>query len=154
LDPESGRPGARDDRDLGMERRAVDGFKSAARSVFGVALQTYGKQLAEQQEVLLHLADMLIDVFTAESAVLRAAATAGTHPERAPRPADAARVFVTDAASRLHASGGQALAAMLEGDTLDTALGALHSLSHRPINTAAARRRLADAAVARGRYIF
>jgi alkylation response protein AidB-like acyl-CoA dehydrogenase len=142
--------------DLAAEQRAVDGFKSAARSVFGLALQTYGKQLAEQQEVLLHVADMMIDVFSAESAVLRAAAVAAAgQPDRASLHADAARVFVNDAAMRLHASGAQAIAIMLEGESLDAALrAALSPLSRRPMNTAAARRRLADAAVDRGRYIF
>ena len=52
---------------------------------------------------------------------------------------------------RLEASARQALAAMVEGDTLRTMLAALRRLfKMTPINTAALRRRLADEAVARG----
>ena len=103
----------------------------------------------------MHIADMLIDVFAAESAVLRASAPASRgQADRASLHADAARIFVNDAAMRLHASASQALAVMLDGEALDAALGALRGLSRRPMNTAAARRRLADATVARGRYIF
>ena len=67
---------AADEAVLGEERRAVDAFKKAALMVFGVALQTYGQKLADQQEVLIHLADILMDVIAADSAVLRATATA------------------------------------------------------------------------------
>jgi alkylation response protein AidB-like acyl-CoA dehydrogenase len=142
-----------DDSPFGDERRAVQAFKKAALMVCGTAMQTYGAKLAEQQEVLMHLADMLIDVFSAESAVLRAAAASGE--SRASLHADAARVFVNDAAMRVDASARQALAAMVEGDTLRTLLAALRRLIKvTPINTAALRRRLADETVARGGYIF
>ena len=65
-----------DDGVLADERRAVEAFKKTALMVFGLAMQTYGQKLTDEQEVLMHLADILIDVFSAESAVLRAAAAA------------------------------------------------------------------------------
>ncbi len=142
-----------DDSILAEERRAVDAFKKAALMVFGVALQTYGQKLADQQEVLMHLADMLIDVYSSESAVLRAMA-ASARPNAALH-ADAARVFVNDAGMRLEASAKSALPAMADGDTLRTLLAALRRLfKMTPINTAALRRRLADETVARGGYPF
>jgi alkylation response protein AidB-like acyl-CoA dehydrogenase len=144
-----------DDSPFGEERRAIQAFKKAALMVCGTAMQTYGAKLSEQQEVLMHLADMLIDVFSAESAVLRAAAASAQQVNRASLHADAARVFVNDAAMRVDASARQALAAMVEGDTLRTLLAALRRLIKvAPINTAALRRRLADETVARGGYIF
>jgi alkylation response protein AidB-like acyl-CoA dehydrogenase len=144
-----------DDSPFADERRAVQAFKKAALMVCGTAMQTYGAKLSEQQEVLMHLADMLIDVFSAESAVLRATAASTQQVSRASLHADAARVFVNDAAMRVDASARQALAAMVEGDTLRTLLAALRRLIKvTPINTAALRRRLADETVARGGYIF
>jgi alkylation response protein AidB-like acyl-CoA dehydrogenase len=123
--------------------------------VFGVAMQTYGKKLAEQQEVLMHLADMLTSIFAAESAVLRAAAASAMETPRTSLHVDAARVFVNDAAMSIEASARQALGAMVEGDTLRTMLAALRRLIKvTPINTAALRRRLADETVARGGYVF
>jgi alkylation response protein AidB-like acyl-CoA dehydrogenase len=144
-----------DDSLLGGERRAVQAYKKAALMVFGVAMQTYGKKLGDQQEVLMHLADMLTYVFAAESAVLRAAAAAAQETPRTSLHVDAARVFVNDAAMSIEASARQSLGAMVEGDTLRTMLAALRRLIKvTPINTAALRRRLADETVARGGYIF
>jgi alkylation response protein AidB-like acyl-CoA dehydrogenase len=142
-----------DDGVLADERRAVDAFKKTALMVLGLALQTFGPKLTDEQEVLMHVADILMDVFGAESATLRAqAATIAKHP-RAALHVDAARVFVNDAAMRIDASARQALAAMVEGDTLRTMLAALRRLIKvTPINTVAPRRRLADAAVERGGY--
>jgi alkylation response protein AidB-like acyl-CoA dehydrogenase len=148
-------PPSTDDGLLAEERRAVESFKKSALMVFGVALQTYGQKLSEQQEVLMHAADMLIDVFAAESAVLRAIGASNGTGGRASLHAAAARVFVSDAAMRIEAAAKQALAAMAEGDTLRTMLSALRRLSKTmPINTAALRRRLADEAVSRGGYPF
>src|SRR5476649_2016313 len=95
---------ASDEGVLADERRAVEAFKKTALMVFGVAMQTYGAKLTDEQEVLMHLADITIDVFSAESATLRAQAAAGGDGSRAALHADAARVFVNDAAMRIEAS--------------------------------------------------
>jgi alkylation response protein AidB-like acyl-CoA dehydrogenase len=145
---------AADDSPLGEERRAVDAFKKTALMVFGLALQTYGQKLGDQQEVLINAADIMIDVFSAESAVLRALAQPAGTPQAALH-ADAARVFVNDAAMRIDAAARQALAAMTQGDTLRTMLAALRRLvKFTPIDTVTLRRRLADEAVRRGGYVF
>jgi alkylation response protein AidB-like acyl-CoA dehydrogenase len=138
---------------LADERRAIEAFKKTALMVFGLAMQTYGQKLTDEQEVLMHLADITIDVFSAESAALRAQAAAEKKAARAELHIDAARVFVNDAAMRIDASARQALAAMVDGDTLRTMLAALRRLLKvTPVNTTAMRRRLADATVQRGAY--
>jgi len=140
---------------LADERRAIESFKKASLMVLGLAMQTYRDKLPEQQEVLMHLADMLIDTYSAESGLLRAAASAERRGAGADLQADAARVFVNDAAMRIEAAARQALAAMLEGDTLRTMIAALRRLFRQmPMNTVELRRRLADEAVARGAYFF
>jgi alkylation response protein AidB-like acyl-CoA dehydrogenase len=142
-----------DDGVLADERRAVEAFKKTALMVFGVAMQTYGQKLTDEQEVLMHLADITIDVFSAESATLRAEAASAQKIQRSALHADAARVFVNDAAMRIEASARQALAAMSDGDTLRTMLAALRRVMKvTPVNTVAMRRRLADATVERGGY--
>jgi alkylation response protein AidB-like acyl-CoA dehydrogenase len=148
-------PAPEDEEVLGAERRAVAAFKKTAVMMFGLAMQTYGQKLSDEQEVLMHLADVTIDVYSAESAVLRAEAASARQLPRAQLQIDAARVFVNDAAMRIDASARQALAAMSEGDTLRTTLAALRRLLKvAPINTVAARRRIADETVARGAYPF
>jgi HPt (histidine-containing phosphotransfer) domain-containing protein len=98
-----------------------------APMVFGLAMQTFGTKLTDEQEVLMHLADITMDLFSAESAVLRAQAATGS---RAPLHVDAARVFVSDAAMRIDASARQALAEhqLFQGRE---ALQLLHSLHGR-----------------------
>jgi alkylation response protein AidB-like acyl-CoA dehydrogenase len=147
-------PSASDgDGALADELCAIASFKKTTLMVFGVAMQTFGTKLTDEQEVLMHLADITIDVFSAESAVLRAQAASAAGGSRAPLHLDAARVFVNDAALRIDASARQALAATVDGDTLRTMLAALRRLLKvSPINTVAARRRLADATVERGGY--
>ena len=138
---------------LADERRAVDAFKKTALMVFGLAMQTYGQKLTDEQEVLMHLADITIDVYSAESATLRALAASERKTARAELHVDAARVFVNDAAMRIDASAKQALAATVDGDMLRTMLAALRRLLKvTPVNTAAMRRRLAEATVERGAY--
>jgi alkylation response protein AidB-like acyl-CoA dehydrogenase len=144
-----------DEAPLAEERRAVEAFKKTALMVFGLAMQTFGTKLTDEQEVLMHLADIAIDVYTAESALLRAQAAGANRVSRADLQADAARVIVNDAAMRIETSARQALAATVDGDTLRMMLAALRRLIKvTPINTVAIRRRLADEAVSKGGYIF
>jgi len=144
---------AADDQPFAEERRAIDSFKKIALMVFGVAMQTYGTKLAEQQEILTYTADILIDVYSAESALLRATAASGA--AQASLHADAARTFLNDAAARIETAARQALAVMTSGDTLRTMLAGLRRLAKFvPFDTVTLRRRLADEAVARGGYIF
>jgi len=144
-----------DEAVLGDELRAVDAFKKTALMVFGLAMQTYGTKLTDEQEVLMHLADITIDVFSAESATLRARAASDRRDVKAALHVDAARAFVNDAAMRIDASARQALAAMTDGDSLRTMLAALRRLLKvTPVNTVVMRRRLADETVQRGAYPF
>ncbi|HEY3045251.1 MAG TPA: acyl-CoA dehydrogenase family protein [Vicinamibacterales bacterium] len=148
-------PSAIDDAPLSEERRAVEAFRKIALMVVGLALQTYGQKLSDEQEVLMYATDILIDVYAADSAVLRATMAASTKAPRAALHVDAARVFVSDAAIRIDGCARQALAAMTDGDSLRTVLAALRRLSKlTPVNSVALRRRLADEAVTRGGYIF
>jgi alkylation response protein AidB-like acyl-CoA dehydrogenase len=148
-------PGIGSDALLEPQRRAAAAFKKVALMVLGTALQTYGEKLTDEQEVLTRIADIVTDAFAAESAVLRALAADAKHLATAPLQADAARIFVNDAAARVEFAAKDALAAMAEGDTLRTLLAALRRLLKlTPINTVVLRRTLADATTDKGRYPF
>ncbi len=130
----------------------VEAFKKVALMTLGLALQRYGDDIAEQQEILIAIADIIIAVACAESASMRAAVAEGS---LAPFHADAAAIFINDAAARIEASAKQVLAALGEGDTLRTHLAALRRLLKvTPVDTVVRRRRLADETVRRGSYIF
>jgi alkylation response protein AidB-like acyl-CoA dehydrogenase len=139
---------------LDEEMRVVAAFKKVALMVLGTAMQTYGEKLTDEQEVVSFAADILIDIYASESAVLRAREVASSREPTADLHVKAARVFVNDAAQRVESAAKSALAAMAEGDTLRTLLAALRRvLKASPVNTVAMRRALADAVVARGGYI-
>jgi alkylation response protein AidB-like acyl-CoA dehydrogenase len=143
------------DEPLVDEARACGIFKKVVLLVAGTAMQTFGTKVEQEQEVLSYLADILIDTYTAESAVLRAQDAAARKLTNADAHADAARVTTNEAAGRIELAARNCLAAMAEGDTLRTQLAALRRLMKvTPLNTVAMRRRLADATVAKGGYIF
>jgi hypothetical protein len=135
------------------ERQAVAAMKKTGLMILGTAMQTYGAQLSEEQEVLLNTADILIDILGADS-VLHRASAAGTSSGRGIHEA-AARVFINDAAARVEIGARTALAGMTEGDTLRTMLAALRRIIKvAPVNTIALRRTVADAVVQRKGYPF
>jgi alkylation response protein AidB-like acyl-CoA dehydrogenase len=148
-------PGMPESRGGGLleeQRAAVHAFKKIALMSIGLALQRYGDELTEQQEVLIGIADILIAVACAESALLRASTVSG---QAASLHVDAASIFINDAALRVEALAKQVFAAMAEGDALRTQLAALRRLIKvTPIDTVSRRRRIADETVHRGSYIF
>ena len=144
-----------DDAPLATERQAVEAIRKATLLVIGVAMQTYGTRLADEQEALLFAADLLTEAFAAESAVLRAAAAVGSVHPRASLHVDATSLVVAEAALRTEAIAREALASMAEGDMLRAYMAGLRRcLKVAPTNTVVRRRRLADDAVARGGYAF
>ena len=89
------------DEPLLDETRACTVFKKVVLLVAGTAMQRYGTKLEQEQEVLSYLADILIDAYTAESAVLRARDAAARKLANADAHADAARVTTNEAAGRI-----------------------------------------------------
>jgi alkylation response protein AidB-like acyl-CoA dehydrogenase len=143
------------DEPLAEETRAVGSFKKVVLMLAGTAMERYGDKLQEEQEVLTYLADVLIDTYAAESAVLRARRGVASAACTADLQVDAARVYTHEAAGRIELAARHALAAMAEGDVLRTQLAALRRLLKlTPANLVQLRRRLADASVAKGAYLF
>jgi alkylation response protein AidB-like acyl-CoA dehydrogenase len=137
------------------QERAVTAFRKVALMILGTAMQTFGEKLTDQQELLSYAADCIIDTYAAESALARAMQAAAVKHPLADLHGDAARVHVNDAAARIEMTARQALAAMAAGDMLRTQLAALRRLLKvTPIDTVGPRRRLADATVQKGAYIF
>ena len=144
-----------DSEPLDDELRAIAAFKKVALMILGTAMQTYGEKLTDEQEVLGYSADILMEIYAAESAVLRARQALASGHSQAPLHEAAARVFTNDAGQRVENAAKSALAAMSDGDTLRTLLAALRRvLKVTPVNTVVLRRTLADAVTSRGGYIL
>jgi alkylation response protein AidB-like acyl-CoA dehydrogenase len=140
---------------LAAERAMVTGMKKIGLAVLGTAMQTYGEDLADQQEVLSFTSDILMDVFVAESALIRAVQARADDPSRAALHETAARVVVHTASSRVHACSREALAGAVQGDALRTLLAAQRRwLKSLPANLVAARRMLAEDVVSKRTYAF
>jgi len=143
------------DGPLSAERRVVAALRKTVLVAVGLSMQTWGEALQHEQEVLMSLSDLMLEAFTAESAVLRAAQAAAANHPLAPLHADAAVVITHDAGLRAEMGARTLLASMQTGDALRTSLAGLRRiLKVPPVNTIAARRRIADAVSARRAYVF
>ena len=144
-----------DDAPLAAEARAVAAFKKVVLMLAGTAMQRYGEKLQDEQEVLTYLADVLIDTYSSESALLRAQRAIIDGSQTSDLQNDAAQVYIDEAAGRIEIAARHCLAAMADGDVLRTQLAALRRLLKvTPVNTVVMRRRLSDATVAKGAYLF
>jgi butyryl-CoA dehydrogenase len=138
------------------EDRVVEGMKKSFLLAAGAAVQKHREQLVEQQETVGALADIVIDVYAAESSVRRAQKAEAVRGVQATSAmTDAARVFLHDAADRVEKQARTALAAVAEGDMLRTQLVILRRfLKREPVDAIALRRNVAAAVTAGDRYPF
>jgi len=136
------------------ERVALGNAKKAAIAVLGSAAQKYRDKVQEQQEVLAAASDIIMEIYGMESVILRTEKfIAGRGETACSNHIDATRTFVSDSISRVEERAKTALAAMSEGDELRTMLAVLRRyMKYTPINTVAARRRIADSMIEAGRY--
>lgn len=142
---------------LAAETRLAGNAKKTALMVLGTAAQKYMMGLADQQEVLLNAADIIMDAYQMETAILRAKKYADSNGEAAAaRYIDMASVFCNDAIQRVEATAKNTIAAMAEGDEGRTLLVALKRFTknNSPINTIAARQRIADVMIEGNTYPF
>lgn len=124
--------------------------------VAGAAVQKFMMALKDEQEILMCAADMMNEIFTAESMLLRVQKlTAQLGEEATAVHRDMLQVFITDSIDRLNKHGKTAIAAFATGDEQRMMLlGLKRFTKYRVINTTAARRRIADKMIAENAYCF
>jgi len=148
------------DEDTGLlaaETKLAANAKKVALMVLGTAAQKYMMALAEQQEVLLNCADIIMDAYQMESAILRAKKYADKNGgDAAARHIDMASVYCNDAMQRVEAKAKNTIAAIAEGDEGRTLLVALKRFTknNSPVNTIAARQRVAQELISANAYVF
>jgi len=145
-----------DDSLLATEQKLVQNAKKVALMTLGTAAQKYMMGLSDQQEILMSVADIVMDTFAMESAILRARKMAAVQGDEAVAlQLDMTRVFCNDGVERIEADAKNTLAAMAEGDELRTLLAALRRFTKMtPMNTVAARQRIANAMIEANRYLY
>ena len=114
----------------------------------------FGNTVKDEQELLAHISNIVIDVYAIESGVARAEKIVARGGDLAPLAIDAVRVFASDAADRIVHAAKQ-VARALAGRSTGGATDLIASIaSHPGVDTVAARRRIADAVVRAGRHPF
>jgi len=145
-----------DETVLAAEQKLAQNAKKVALMTLGTAAQKYMMKLGDQQEILMGIADVIMDTYAMETAVLRARKLVESQGEEASaRYLDITRVFCNDAVERIETSAKNTLAGMSEGDELRTLLAALRRFTKlQPMNTIAARQRIADEMIKGNRYCY
>jgi len=141
---------------LATEQKLATNAKKVALMTLGTAAQKYMMKLGDQQEILMGIADIIMDTYAMESAILRARKLASSQGEKAAeRYLDMTRVFCNDAVGRIESKAKSTLAGMSEGDELRTLLAALRRFTKlQPMNTIAARQRIAGDLIAANKWIY
>ena len=139
---------------LAEERKLVAQAKKLGLFVAGAATQKYMQAIQEQQEVMGAIADMTIEIYAMESAVLRTQKMVEQRGEASSAlPIAMTRVYLTQALEKVEAAAKKVIADVAEGDMLRTQLAIVRRLSkHEPFNTIALRQQIAQKTIEAGKY--
>jgi len=139
---------------LAEERKLVGQAKKLGLFAAGAATQKYMQAIQDQQEIMGAIADMTIETYAMESAVLRAQKIAETKGEAAAAlPIAMARVYLTQAMEKVESAAKKVIAAVADGDMLRTQLAILRRLAkYEPFNTIELRQQIAQKMLERGKY--
>ncbi len=141
--------------DFVEEERSLAQAKKVFLLAAGSAVEKFRDKLAERQEIVASLSNIVMDIYAIESSLRRAQKAAASRGPVAGLMADATRAFTYDAMDRIEKEARTALAATSDGDTLATQLAALRRFAkHAPVDTIALRERVAAAVLAQDRYPF
>ncbi|MFH1004056.1 MAG: acyl-CoA dehydrogenase family protein [Bacteroidota bacterium] len=138
------------------EKKYIKNFKKAILMVAGSAVQKLMKELAKEQEVLMNIADMLIDLYVAESVQLRVEKLVSMkNEENCKEQIDIMRVYINDAADRINKNGKEAINSFAQGDEQRMMLMGLKRFTKtEPLNTKEARRRIAAKLISENKYCY
>jgi butyryl-CoA dehydrogenase len=139
---------------LAEERKVVGQAKKLGLFVAGAATQKYMQAIQDQQEIMGAIADMTIESYAMESAVLRAQKIAETKGEAAAAvPVAMTRVYISQAMEKIESAAKKVIAAVADGDMLRTQLAILRRLAkYEPFNTIELRQQIAQKVIERGKY--
>ncbi|GAB3028936.1 acyl-CoA dehydrogenase family protein [Spirosoma pulveris] len=138
------------------EKKVIRNLKKAALMVSGAAVQKFMMNLSNEQEILMNVADMAIEIYVAESVLLRVEKLIGIQGEEAVAlQKQMALVYLHEAVEKVNNAGRAAITSFAEGDELRGMLMGLKRFTKiEPMNLKDARRQIADAMIAENKYIF
>jgi alkylation response protein AidB-like acyl-CoA dehydrogenase len=138
------------------EKKALANLKKVGLLVSGAAVQKFMNKLSDEQEILMNLADMLIEGYVAESTLLRVEKLITTRGEAACQiQKEIAIIYLYNAIEKAAAAGKQAIYAFSEGDEQRLMLMGLKRFTKLdPYNLKEARRKVANYVIEKGAYPF
>ena len=141
-----------DDTPFAAELKTISQFKKAILMCAGAAVQKLMMKIDKEQELLMYIADMLIDTFMAESMLLRTMKMKNDNSEFAQL---ATKIFIANAADRINHAGKNAINSFADGDEQRMMLlGIKRFTKTSPFNTKDARRAIADRLLEQQKYFF
>ena len=141
---------------LAAELDAIRNAKKAILMTAGMAVQKFMQKLADEQEVIMDLTDMLIEVYTSESAILRTQKLATMKNEVELQPyIDLTQAYVSDSLERINLYGKHAISSFAEGDELKLlTLGLKRFTKFNLVNTTKLRRNIAERLISANKYCY
>lgn len=146
--------GSGDDEPFSKEKKVIANFKKAILMTAGGAVQKLMMKIEQEQEILMHIADMAIQTFAAESALLRVMKLVERNGEAATAyELDIVRTFLYNAADIINKHGKDAINAFADGDEQRMMLLGLKRFTKtEPFNSKEAKRRIADKLISDNKY--
>jgi Acyl-CoA dehydrogenase, C-terminal domain len=141
---------------LAAERAMVANAKKISLFTAGAASQKYMQGIADQQEIMGALAEIIIETYAMESSLLRTLKIVQNMGESvASLPIAMTQVYLADAFAKIETSAKKVIAAVAEGDMLRTQLAILRRLTKsEPVNTIALRQLIAKRSLEAGKYVI
>jgi alkylation response protein AidB-like acyl-CoA dehydrogenase len=139
------------------EKEMIAKFKKALLMVAGKAVQKYAMDIENEQELLMNAADMMIEIYAAESAVLRAEKLANTKGEAAAeQQINMAKLYLNNASENIARSGREAIYSFASGDEQRMMLMGLKRFTKisNPLNIKEVRRSIAAKVIEENKYCF
>jgi len=124
--------------------------------VAGAAVQKFMMKLSDEQEIIMNMADILIEAYVAESILLRVEKIIASKGEAAAAiQKEMAIIYLHGAVEKAAAAARSAISSFAEGDELRLMLLGLKRFTKiDPYNLKNARRKVADHIIAKGEYPF
>ncbi len=141
---------------LAKEKEVIKNLKKAVLMAAGKAAETFGPKLDQEQEVLMNLADMLIEVYAVESTMLRTEKLIGLYGDEGSKVyQNMARLYLFEAVQKIRNAGDEAVACFAEGDELRVMLMGMKRFTKMdPVNTKVLRQEIADAMIAENKFPY
>ena len=153
MEPPSFDSGGASGEPLAGETKTLTAMKKVALFAAGVAWQRFAVGLEEQQEVMADLADIVMEVYALESALLRARKMAGNRRPGAVTAAAMTGLLADSGMALAEQAARRIVAACAEGDMLRTQLAILRRISRvTPVDTVALSRVVAQECLRAERY--